>query len=453
MGEAVSEKNFSMRHICLRIKDIQAAIKDISRSSLHRMPLVGVRRPPAQPRGNGGRRRDDDGPSLCHTPACRQSSRVAEYTLNLPISCLNNRDHRNLHHAATPMKPSRCIACLVRGLCNSSARAIRAISLFLLPFGAAAQTEAIELPVTHANDPAAVTAPIDSTETATAIDGTFASPRKFALPDNQRDFTLIRDGVPVTGRLTSSPSSSQGSISSPRSQELLPQRRNFIEEDDSTFCDIYTLGAGWREPMQLYLGEGSRKYLPQIKRASQAWNDLFVRDIIELKEDVVNYAYGPHPYENSSYYSDGVSVIYFHTQGRIPDYAVPRQRWNIQKEYYEMTEADIFILDSSRLLTARREVNVVLTLMHEIGHALGLGHITASGNIMSYDKIVFIPQTLGPFMALGFFPDYGTQPSFPDWEFLYGESRHSSLIQNLLRPQPQDIVALTCLYDFATWGQ
>ena len=32
-------------------------------------------------------------PSLCCTPAHRQSSRVAECTANLPISCLRNRQH------------------------------------------------------------------------------------------------------------------------------------------------------------------------------------------------------------------------------------------------------------------------------------------------------------------------------------------------------------------------
>ena len=60
-------------------------------------PLAGRgRTPPTQPRGNRGRTRDEEPslpPLVCSTPAYRQSSRVAEYTLNLPISCLDKLHH------------------------------------------------------------------------------------------------------------------------------------------------------------------------------------------------------------------------------------------------------------------------------------------------------------------------------------------------------------------------
>ena len=62
-----------------------------------RQPPAAGAGAPGTARGNRERRRDDDEPSIpllrCYTPAYRQSSRVAEYTLNLPISCPNNRHH------------------------------------------------------------------------------------------------------------------------------------------------------------------------------------------------------------------------------------------------------------------------------------------------------------------------------------------------------------------------
>ena len=199
--------------------------------------------------------------------------------------------------------------------------------------------------------------------------------------------------------------------------------------------------------MQLYLGEGSREHLPLIKKAVQAWNGVFGRDIIELKEDMVNYAFGPPPYKDSSFYSDGVSVIYLVDPVGAGGYALPRQRFNSESGSYEIYEADVFADP------AGQSPYTLSTITHELGHALGLGHIPVSGNIMSYDRPPVIEDRLDPFVRLGAFPKYGTNP--PSWyaSYLFEDPDHVDLMKNLVRPQVQDLAALSCLYDFATWGQ
>ncbi len=312
---------------------------------------------------------------------------------------------------------------------NLSARVPRSVLLAFLPFGAAAQTGAIEPRATHINGLGAATDASD-----------------VALPGNQCDFVLFRDGVAVTEPCASVPASPQSRASAPRSKD-------FRVPFDEGLCSAYTVGhnGGWQRPMQLYLGEGSRWYLPIIKKSIQAWNDLFARDIIELQEDEVDYPYGRHPYDpnlDSTYYSDDTSVIYFHPrEWGGASVAWAWQSWNASENRYEIDEADVFVSmgTDERLLL---EVTI-----HELGHALGLDHITVSGNIMSYDYEEAIIHALDPLLASGFFPDYGTELGPWDWSYFFAGVEIHPLAKNLVRPQPQDQVMLGCVYDFSTWGQ
>ena len=124
--------------------------------------------------------------------------------------------------------------------------------------------------------------------------------------------------------------------------------------------------------------------------------------MIEVKEDEVDYAYGPSPASRGArgFYQDNISVIYFPESG-YRGYALGYTSWNAEKGRNEMIEADIFIKKPSFIITG---ISVYSIILHEMGHALGLGHIGISGNMMSYNGFVSLRQILDPFFGLrGFF--------------------------------------------------
>lgn len=238
-----------------------------------------------------------------------------------------------------------------------------------------------------------------------------------------------------------------GSVRQPHFQEppLAPTARNLLGGDCRTLCECYSGGAGWRRPMELYLGEGAREHLPLIKRAARVWNDVLGQEVIEVKEDQVSYSYGPNPLAAGSFYSNDVSVIYMPTAG-ISGYNLSRQIWNSEGGYYEVVEADVFVNYSETERRGGDVLSLYSTILHELGHALGLGHIAIGGNVMSYERGKKIHWTLAPFFAFGLFPEYGTDPSRRDRSYFMFDPRYRPLVQGMVTPGEQDKLILSCLY-------
>ena len=195
--------------------------------------------------------------------------------------------------------------------------------------------------------------------------------------------------------------------------------------------------------MELYLGASAREFLPSIRLAVKAWNDL-VPGLIDLKEDSATYAYLGNPIIGIDKYHDGVSVIYVPNVDDIAGggFAIARQGPSADSEQtYEITESDVFVWPQSK-------EGMHSSAMHEIGHAIGLRHITISGNIMSYSSLRAMAEpTLRPFLEIGAFPDYyRAQPAFLSY-LLHGDPRYRSLVARIVRPGVQDRAMLSCLYD------
>lgn len=236
------------------------------------------------------------------------------------------------------------------------------------------------------------------------------------------------------------------SVRKPHFEEppLVPTARNLLGRDCRTLCECYAFDGGWRRPMELYLGEGAREFLPLIKRAARVWNDTLGHDVIEVKEDPASFApYGPDPKVSAGSYIDDVSVAYFPTAG-FAGLALPRVTWNSEGGFYEITEADIFI--NYPQARGGGSLGFYFTIIHELGHALGLAHITIGGNIMSYDTRKQIHWALLPYFAFGLFPEYGTDPNSRALSYLYFDPQYRPLISGLVNPGEQDKLILSCLY-------
>ena len=179
------------------------------------------------------------------------------------------------------------------------------------------------------------------------------------------------------------------------------------------FCSEHTR-VGWEETMRLQLGQGAEEYLPLIEQAVKVWNQAVGAEgqepLIEIiKTRPVNYQLsssfwenwdkiGAESYENRQ---DGENVIYFKpstVEGSPGGFAWPRYYFNRMIEsgmYINTADAEEYgpnlartrkIIDVDSWHGIYAYINATYqVILHEIGHAVGLKHIAATGNIMSRD--------------------------------------------------------------------
>ena len=224
-----------------------------------------------------------------------------------------------------------------------------------------------------------------------------------------------------------------------------PHAQSATEPRHIGLCERYTYEAGWKRPMELYLGEGAREYLPVIRHAVKVWNDL-APGLIDLKEDLVNYPYLGEPYIGLDKYNDGVSVIYFPEELDLRGgFAIARRDLSDEPgATSEISESDVFVWAQNKI-----EVNFGSTTVHELGHALGLGHIPVSGNVMSYSALeTRVPDRIHILFSLGAFPKYGTNPSSSYLSYFLGvDPQYRDLVfHQLVRPHAMDRSVFSCLY-------
>ena len=211
----------------------------------------------------------------------------------------------------------------------------------------------------------------------------------------------------------------------PRSQvrETASQQRDL--------CSTYT-HAGWVDTLNLRLGEGAHDYMWLIESAVETWNDALEgfnrKPIIQVsplrpknpslhRDFWSRYNNKSDLDESDRLIDDGQSVIYF--KGGDPENlygGFAYSRWNDK----HMEEADIyinltsveeygfFLVDTQRLIswdgsiTYAPVLSIYITILHEIGHALGLNHVPVSENVMSYNYMPYIAEkwTAPAFMRL-----------------------------------------------------
>lgn len=255
--------------------------------------------------------------------------------------------------------------------------------------------------------------------------------------------------------------------------------------------------------MHLHLGEGAEDYLPLIEMAVDQWNTALEgfaqRPVINVIRNVRPKTFRLEPgfwwnngAQSSSLVDDGQSVIYFKTsENSNSSRGFAHWRWDSSNR---LREADIYINtaqearygphlinthevlehDESRGVFAK--VNATyLTILHEIGHAIGLEHLPISGNVMSYN---YMPRMMGVWnaplsmlsvsltmlgVALGLDLDAGLdlfldrRDDMSPYMYLDGIDDELDVLLTELYTQSvvlgeQDRMALMCIYDFEDWN-
>ena len=252
--------------------------------------------------------------------------------------------------------------------------------------------------------------------------------------------------------------------------------------------------------MRLYLGDGAADYRSLIELAVDLWNTAlrgFSRtDVIQLDTFIQPRTFtlsdefwdNPKP-EYEANLGDGQSVIYFKGGGDAD--AVYSFAYSKPDAAHRMVESDIYInttheglygpnLALTELLfpiDAEHGVYAVVnstfvTILHELGHSIGLGHVSVSGNIMSYQYTPGVGEAWEVPLALLLATEMRgeTDADSVAVSQLPFVSRHADVSPYMLvtddslltqrdlftltaRLGEQDKIALMCVYDFEDWNE
>ena len=265
-------------------------------------------------------------------------------------------------------------------------------------------------------------------------------------------------------------------------------------------CSEYAT-SGWEATMHLHLGEGASDFLPQIEMAVDLWNTALEgftqRPVINIIQNVrpKTYRLSSNFWRNRNTQSerlvdDGQSVIYFKADENAGTSGFARWRWDYSDR---LREADVYIntahvveygphlFDTHEVLRYNDTQSVYawvdsiyLTVLHELGHLLGIGHIPVSGNIMSYNYMPALASRWKIPMALYVSGVAEMRQRLTGWSdpstlpfvyqkrddrssFLMAVTRDSTLndmqiFTSSVTLGEQDRMALMCIYDFKDWN-
>ena len=193
---------------------------------------------------------------------------------------------------------------------------------------------------------------------------------------------------------------------------------NEFRVPQGNLCKQYTYDAGWDEQMDLKLGEGAEEYREWIEMAVDVWNDAiatrsYVPEIRISNERPSDYRLSRSFWEDYEAgddvtldQEDDENVIYFKPSASRTGPGGVAQVWQTTFFGNSIVEADIYINTEIEETFGSQVALIVplsryhdnvhgvylyahdtyLTILHELGHALGLGHIPIAGNIMSYER-------------------------------------------------------------------
>lgn len=279
---------------------------------------------------------------------------------------------------------------------------------------------------------------------------------------------------------------------------LFPQPREF-RLGSSQLCTEYTF-AGWENPVYFRLGEGAEKYRGVIERAMNLWNEALLgqdkEPILRISRNSPTNFMAPSDAlikgaEGPNDLMDGESVIYFTPrQGRVAGIAMVDTEGAGRKKH--LAEVDVYIntylvnlrgpllyrtqevyrSGETRMVFARVD-SLFLTVLHELGHAIGLNHIPVSGNIMSYNYMPRMIETWGPVIEMldRFSPEKLSHAGMVSpsklgsliyYQAAQGNQKQKDrskvleglvgMFTNTARLGSEDKTALLCVYSFANWN-
>ena len=176
-------------------------------------------------------------------------------------------------------------------------------------------------------------------------------------------------------------------------------------------CEQYTR-AGWEEPMKLWLGEGASAYRDLIELAVRKWNEAIRASwedpLIEIVDgEPENFRLSNSFWEDDEEeidvnIDDGENVIYFTSGGDSSYEDSYRGFAYTQRSGTRMVDADLYIntaveeeWDGHTLAYTKKMIEAGSSygvyafinstygvILHEIGHAVGLKHLSITGNVM-----------------------------------------------------------------------